>query len=262
MKHTNPELAQHIDPSRPVAAHLRSPARPSARRAARPASPHGSGRLLLGLAIAAQALGASACSTLSPEGTASAAVSTASASPAASSPAAAAPASAGSSVSTGATPAAATASLIERGEHLVLTSACHDCHTPMKLGDSGPEPDMSRMLSGHPESAELPPAPQAAPPWVVASSATNTAWAGPWGTSFTANLTPDRETGLGSWTKETFTAALKTGRHEGRGRPILPPMPIPAYQNFTEQELEAIFAYLQTIPAVKNRVPAPLPPAG
>ena len=79
--------------------------------------------------------------------------------------------------------------------------------------------------------------------------------------SYTANLTPDRETGLGTWTPETFAATLKTGRHEGRGRVILPPMPIPAYQNFTPEELAAIFAYLQTIPAVKNRVPAPLPPA-
>jgi hypothetical protein len=97
-------------------------------------------------------------------------------------------------------------------------------------------------------------------PWLVAVSATNTAWTGPWGTSYTANLTPDRDTGLGAWTKETFAATLKTGRHEGRGREILPPMPIPAYKNFTPDELEAIFVYLQSIPAVSNRVPQPLPP--
>lgn len=44
--------------------------------------------------------------------------------------------------------------LITRGEHLVLTSGCNDCHTPLKIGKNGPEPDMSRMLSGHP--AKLP----------------------------------------------------------------------------------------------------------
>lgn len=153
-------------------------------------------------------------------------------------------------------------SQVARGEHLVLTSACHDCHTPLMMGPNGPEPDMSRMLSGHPESMVLPPAPKASGPWIVASSATNTAWSGPWGISYTANLTPDRDTGLGSWTKETFVSTIKTGRHEGRGRELLPPMPIPAYRNLTVDELEAIFAYLQTIPALKNRVPAPLPPQG
>ena len=56
-------------------------------------------------------------------------------------------------------------------------------------------------------------------------SATNTAWAGPWGVSFTANLTPDKETGLGDWTEEQFIATMRTGKHQGKGRPVLPPMP-------------------------------------
>jgi hypothetical protein len=47
----------------------------------------------------------------------------------------------------------------------------------------------------------------------------------------------------------------------GRGRQILPPMPIPVYRNFTDADLEAIFSYLQTLPAIRNRVPEPLPPA-
>lgn len=149
---------------------------------------------------------------------------------------------------------------LARGEHLVLTAGCHDCHTPLKMGKNGPEPDMTRMLSGHPDKLQLPPPPAAAMPWIVAAAATNTAWAGPWGVSFTANLTPDKETGLGAWSKEEFVQAIKTGRHHGRGRPILPPMPIPAYRNFSEDELGAIFAYLGTIPAIKNQVPDPLPP--
>jgi mono/diheme cytochrome c family protein len=157
--------------------------------------------------------------------------------------------------------AAQRAAEIKRGEHLVLTSACNDCHTPFKMGPQGPEPDMSRMLSGHPEDAKVPPPPAAQGPWIAAIYATNTAWAGPWGVSFTANLTPD-DTGLGKWTFENFKQAIRTGRHMGRGRPILPPMPYPMYRNFTDEEFSAIYAYLRSIPAVKNRVPDPLPPAG
>jgi hypothetical protein len=92
----------------------------------------------------------------------------------------------------------------------------------------------------------------------MVAAATNTAWSGPWGISFTANLTPDAETGLGKWTQQNFTQTIRTGRHMGRGRPVLPPMPIPMYRNFTDGDLEAIFAYLQSIPAVKNRVPEPV----
>jgi len=150
---------------------------------------------------------------------------------------------------------------LARGKYLVTTSGCNDCHTPWKMGPKGPEPDMSRMLSGHPEGMALPPAPQPQGPWIVAASATNTAWSGPWGVSFTANLTPDTETGLGKWTQRNFSETIRTGRHMGRGRQILPPMPIPMYKNFTDTDLEAIFSYLQSIPAVKNRVPEPLPPA-
>jgi cytochrome c553 len=149
----------------------------------------------------------------------------------------------------------------ERGRYLVSTSGCHDCHTPFKMGDKGPEPDMSRALSGHPESLEMPPAPTLPEgPWLVTWSATNTAIAGPWGVSFTANLTPDLETGLGNWTARDFKATFRTGKRMGRGREVLPPMPIPVYNHFTDADLEAIFAYLKTIPPVKNRRPEPRPP--
>jgi hypothetical protein len=158
--------------------------------------------------------------------------------------------------------AAGASAQVARGQYLVTTSGCHDCHTPLKLGANGPEPDMSRMLSGHPETLAMPPVPALlAGPWLVTSSATNTAWAGPWGVSFTANLTPDGDTGLGKWTVQHFKDTIRTGRHMGRGRPVLPPMPIAAYKHFTEQDLEAIFAYLRTVPAIKNRVPEPWAPA-
>jgi mono/diheme cytochrome c family protein len=157
--------------------------------------------------------------------------------------------------------AAASVDPVARGKYLVTVAGCNDCHTPWIVGPSGPEPDMSRMLSGHPEQPDLPPAPRLPEgPWIVSVAATNTAWSGPWGTSFTANLTPD-ETGLGKWTLRDFTATIRTGRHLGRGRQVLPPMPIRMYRNFTDEDLAAIYAYLRTIPRVQNRVPEPLPPA-
>ena len=63
------------------------------------------------------------------------------------------------------------------------------------------------------------------------------------------------ETGLGKWTLRSFTDTLRTGRHMGRGRAILPPMPIPMYKHFTHQDMDAIFSCLRTIPAVTNRCP-------
>jgi len=150
---------------------------------------------------------------------------------------------------------------VERGRYLVVTSGCNDCHTPLKMGANGPEPDMSRMLSGHPDALQMPPPPPLPDgPWLVVSSGTNTAWSGPWGVSFTANLTPDADTGLGQWSLKDFKETIRTGRHQGRGRAILPPMPIPAYKNFTDADLGAMYAYLRSIPPVKNRVPEPLPP--
>lgn len=150
---------------------------------------------------------------------------------------------------------------VARGKYLVNTSGCIDCHTPLKMGANGPEPDMTRMLSGHPENLRMPVSPVLpAGPWGVIASETNTAWSGPWGVSFTANLTPDPQTGLGKWTERDFRETIRTGRHMGRGRIILPPMPIPVYQNFTDEDLGSIFAYLRAIPAVRNRVPNPVPP--
>ncbi len=157
-------------------------------------------------------------------------------------------------------PPAAKPSLVERGKYLVMTSACHDCHTPLKMGANGPEPDLARELSGHPAGMEVPPPPAMSGPWVAAIAGTMTAWAGPWGVSFTRNLTPDKETGLGNWTQQMFIDTIRNGRHMGVGRPLLPPMPWPMYKHMTDDDLSAIFAYLQSIPPVKNQVPDPIPP--
>lgn len=157
--------------------------------------------------------------------------------------------------------ASAATTKVARGKYLVTVAGCNDCHTPLKLGSNGPEPDMSRMLSGHPESLAMPPAPRLPDgPWQVTAAATSTAWSGPWGVSFTANLTPDAETGLGRWSFRNFKDTIRTGRHLGRGRPILPPMPIPMYKHFTDEDLEAIYAFLRTIPPIRNQVPLPVAP--
>jgi mono/diheme cytochrome c family protein len=150
---------------------------------------------------------------------------------------------------------------VQRGEYLVKAGGCNDCHTPMKMGPSGPESDMTRFLSGHPEALVMPPAPPLpAGPWFGVFSATMTAWSGPWGVSFTANITSDKETGIGKWPESDFVQAIRTGKHMGKGRPILPPMPIPALQNLTDADLKAMFAYLQSIQPIVNHVPEPVPP--
>jgi mono/diheme cytochrome c family protein len=147
---------------------------------------------------------------------------------------------------------------VQRGEYLVKIMGCNDCHTPVKMGPNGPEPDMSRFLSGHPEQmGTMPPAPAAQGPWVASVAGTMTAWAGPWGVSYTANLTPDQNTGLGIWTEDMFITALRTGKHMGTSRPILPPMPWPAFRNATDEDLKSVFAYLRSIPAITNHVPDP-----
>jgi mono/diheme cytochrome c family protein len=149
-------------------------------------------------------------------------------------------------------------SAVARGKYLVDTSACHDCHTPVKMGPNGPEPDMTRALSGHPADMKMPPPPPPSGPWLGSVGATMTAWAGPWGVSYTANLTPHKENGLGAWTEQQFVDTIRTGRHQGRGREILPPMPWPAYRNMNDADLKAIFAYLRSLPPNPNKVPDPV----
>lgn len=173
------------------------------------------------------------------------------------------PGSAGWRVATGGPEAAQSAAMspVQRGQYLVTAMGCNDCHTPWKEGPQGPEPDMTRALSGHPADLVMPPAPKLPPgPWLWVGAATNTAFAGPWGVSFSANLTPDPETGLGKWTPEIFMATLRNGRHEGKGRPILPPMPYFAVNKLNDEDLRAVFAYLQSLKPIRNRVPDPVDP--
>ena len=161
------------------------------------------------------------------------------------------------------TQAAPAQSPVERGKYLVTVGGCNDCHTPKKLGPDGPEADMTRELSGNPASEKVAAVPSgliAPDKWLTITNNHLGAWAGPWGVSFAINLTPDKETGLGSWTQEMFVNALRTGKHQGTGRPILPPMPWVWYRNMTDDDLKAVFAYLQSLPPIKNAIPEPLPP--
>lgn len=153
---------------------------------------------------------------------------------------------------------------IQRGGYLVNAIGCDDCHTPKILGPNGEvELDLNRRLSGHPANETLP---EIVDKSILKDyalfSSSFTSTTGPWGTSFAANLTPD-QTGIGNWTEENFLKAIKEGKLKGLdgSRPLLPPMPWFVYKNLTDEDLKAMFAYLKSLPPVKNIVPAPIPPA-
>jgi hypothetical protein len=154
------------------------------------------------------------------------------------------------------------ASQVAWGEHLVIIGACHDCHTPKKMTAAGPVLDTARWLSGHPAQMpgiEVDRAAMESKGYAVTWDLTE--WVGPWGVSYTANLTPD-PTGIGNWSEEQFFRALREGKYKGMegSRPLLPPMPWEMYRNMTDDEIRAIFAYLKSIRPVDNLVPPPLPP--
>ncbi len=157
---------------------------------------------------------------------------------------------------------AAETAAVKRGAYLVTISGCNDCHTPKVFSAGGTTLDTGRLLSGHPATEELPPAPgiAGAGKWGILTNQHLTAWAGPWGVSYAANLTPDAS-GLANWTPETFMQSMRSGKHLGNGRPILPPMPWFNYATMSDDDLRAVFAYLKSLPPVSNAVPMPLPPS-
>ena len=151
-------------------------------------------------------------------------------------------------------------SLINRGKYLVNIMGCNDCHTPMIMTPQGPGHDTSRLLSGHPQNLPLPAVDKDVKGYVL-MSLSGTAMTGPWGTSFAANITSD-ETGIGNWTEEQFFKAIREGKFKGldNTRPLLPPMPWPAYAHATDDDIRAIFKYLKATKPVNNLVPAHIPP--
>lgn len=152
--------------------------------------------------------------------------------------------------------------MIKRGEFLVMVGDCDACHSPKKFGPEGPMLDMSKRLSGHPEGSQLAPVDTSLIGPYVYFSSDLTAAIGPWGITYSANLTPEMTTGIGSWQPEMFINAMRTGKHLGvkEGRPIMPPMPWENLNRLSDEDLKAIFAYLKSLPAIKNKVPDPMPP--
>lgn len=148
---------------------------------------------------------------------------------------------------------------VKHGEYLVNALGCHDCHTPFAMAEHGPEPDMTRALWGHPQELVMPEIELPTPPWVWVGSGTNTAFRGPWGVSYAANLTSSPN-GVGNWTEEMFVNTIRQGKRFGTGRPLMPPMPWPAYRNLNDEDLKAIFAYLKTTTPSDNRPPDWQPP--
>lgn len=153
-------------------------------------------------------------------------------------------------------------SQVKWGEHIVAIEGCNDCHTPKKMGPHGPEDNLDLSLSGH--SAQMPGIDinrkEIESKGVAVTNMTE--WVGPWGISYTANITSDSTTGIGNWTEDQFIYCMRHGKYMGlpKGRDLLPPMPWPAFSKMTDDELKAVFAYLQTTKPVHNIVPQPLPP--
>lgn len=153
--------------------------------------------------------------------------------------------------------------LVERGKYLVEIMGCNDCHSPKKMGEKGPEIIPELALSGFPADR---PIIKFEDPLIKEGFGMMypdlTGAAGPWGLSFAANLTP-HETGLGNWTLEQFTIALKEGKLKGirTNRMLLPPMPWQNYVGIKDADIKAMFEYLQSITPVDNVVPQPIGPS-
>ena len=156
------------------------------------------------------------------------------------------------------------AELLDRGKYIITAGGCEHCHSPKIFTPQGPIADSVRAFSGHPEGSPFLPIDKKAliPGNYMLFGPDMTSFVGPFGITYAANLTPDSTTGLGAWTEEVFIKTMRTGKHLGQegGRPILPPMPWQSISNFTDEDLRAMFTYLQAIPAIKNKVPAPVSP--
>ena len=123
---------------------------------------------------------------------------------------------------------------VARGKYLAVVGGCTDCHTP---GFFFGKPDEKRYLGGSEVGFEIPGL----------------------GVFHGPNLTPDKETGLGSWSDAEIITALTTGVRPDK-RILAPIMPWKALAQLTKDDAMAIVAYLRSVPAVKNKVPGPFGP--
>jgi len=152
--------------------------------------------------------------------------------------------------------------MIKRGAYLVNYGGCNECHSPKIYTDMGSVYDTTKLLSGHQQGLRIPKVDTSligTDKWYL-GNIDQTAWVGPWGVSFSANLTPDVRTGIGAWTEDLFIKAMKNGLHLGAGRPILPPMPFMGLAGLKDEDLKSVFAYLKSIKPIDNKVPNPIPP--
>jgi mono/diheme cytochrome c family protein len=123
---------------------------------------------------------------------------------------------------------------IARGKYLVQFGGCIDCHTP---GYFFGKPDMPRALAGSEVGFEIPGL----------------------GVFYGPNLTSDKATGLGNWSKQQIVTALQKGTRPD-GRELAPIMPWRAFANLTKSDANAIAAYLKRLPPLSNKVPGPFGP--
>jgi mono/diheme cytochrome c family protein/uncharacterized protein YjiS (DUF1127 family) len=123
---------------------------------------------------------------------------------------------------------------IKRGRYLVTLGGCNDCHTP---GYFFGKPDTARFLAGSEVGFEIPGL----------------------GVFHGPNLTPDRDTGLGTWSADEVVTAITAGRRPD-GRMLAPVMPWHAFANLTGEDARAIAAFLKSLQPVKNKVPGPFGP--
>ena len=152
--------------------------------------------------------------------------------------------------------AAAAITPVDRGKYLVNITGCHDCHSPKSQGMT---PDPARLLSGRPSTTPMP----SKADNEVHASLDLTAWYGPWGQTVASNLTPDKATGLPArgYNEKTFLQTMRTGK-KPNGQSVQPPMPVEVYTNLSDDDLKAIWAYLQTLKPINNAVLAGLPTPG
>jgi mono/diheme cytochrome c family protein len=73
----------------------------------------------------------------------------------------------------------------------------------------------------------------------------------PFGTLYTSNITPDAQTGIGTWTSDQFYNTMHNGRFPDGGL-LYPAMPFASYTKVTREDSDAIYAYLRSIPPVKQ----------
>lgn len=153
--------------------------------------------------------------------------------------------------------------LVQRGNYLVTTYGCSDCHAPKRMGPKGPEIITELMLSGYQANIPLAQIDKSVlqKGWLI-FTADFTGAVGPWGVSFAGNITSD-STGIGNWPEENFIKAITQGKLKGidGGRSLLPPMPWQNLAKMTIDDKKAMFAFLKTTKAVHNIVPAAIAPA-